>query len=435
MQIAIFILTLILVIWQPRGLSMGFTALGGALLALITGIVTLQDVAIVWGMVWNATLTAIALIIISRILDEAGFFRGLALWLAYAGLGRGRLFFVLLMVLGALLTANLSNYGTALIWTPTLMEMLLLLGFSSKATFALVFATGFIADATSLPLSTSNLVNLISTDYFNISFFRYLLVMIPVNFVAIATGTGVIWFYFDRYIPFTYNLDRMPPPDSVIRDPVVCQWSFAVLGSLLIGYFLAQPLGIPVSSIAVSGALVMLAISGRWFHQDNTAILSLRKVWCEIPWSVLGFSLGMSILALSWRNTELTTLLSQLLKQLSGWGLTQVAMGTGFLATLLSGVMNNIPAVLINSLAIQDVLGIDSSVREVMMYANVIGCDLGGKITPIGSLSTLLWLNILARQGRPIAWEQYIRIAFIVTLPVLSVSLLGLAIWLPWLIV
>jgi arsenical pump membrane protein len=414
---------------------MGFTALGGALLTLITGIVTLQDVAIVWGMVWNATLTAIALIIISRILDAAGFFRGLALWLVHAALGRGRLFFLVSIVLGALLTAGLSNYGTALIWTPTLMEMLLVLGFSSKATFALVFATGFIADAASLPLPVSNLVNLISTDYFKISFFRYLLVMIPVNFVAIATGTGVIWFYFDRYIPFTYNLDGMPPPDSVIRDPLVYQWSFAVLGSLLIGYFLAQPLGIPVSSIAVSGALVMLAISGRWFHQDDIAIFSFRKVWSKIPWSVIGFSLGMSILAFSWRNTELTTLLSQLLKQLSGWGLTQVAMGTGFLATLLSGVSNNLPAVLINSLAIQDVFGIDPSVREVMVYANVIGCDLGAKITPIGSLSTLLWLNILARQGRWIAWDQYIRIAFIVTLPVLLMSLLTLAIWLPWLIV
>lgn len=413
---------------------MGFTALGGSMLAVITGIVTLQDVAIVWGMVWNATLTAIALIIISRILDAAGFFRGLALWLAHAGLGRGRLFFVLLIVLGALITASLTNYGTALIWTPTLMEMLLILGFSSKATFALVFATGFIADAASLPLPVSNLVNLISTDYFNISFFRYLLVMIPVNFVAIATGIGVIWFYFDRYIPFTYNLDRMPPPASVIRDPLVCQWSFAVLGSLLIGYVLAQPLGVPASSIAVSGALVMLAISGRWFHQDDIAIFSFRKVWREIPWSIIGFSLGMSILAFSWRNTELTTLLSQLLNQLSGWGLTQVAMGTGFLATLLSGVMNNLPAVVINSLAIQDVLGIEPSVREVMVYANTIGCDLGAKITPIGSLSTLLWLNILARKGRPIAWEQYIPIAFILTIPVLSISLLSLAIWLPWLI-
>jgi arsenical pump membrane protein len=413
---------------------MGLSALGGAMLALATGVVSLQDVATVWGMVGNATLTAIALIIISRILDEAGFFRGLALSLAHAGLGRGRLFFVLLIVLGALLTASLSNYGTALIWTPTLIEMLLVLGFSSQATFAMVFVTGFIADAASLPLPVSNLVNLISTDYFHISFFRYLLVMIPVNFVAIATGTSVIWFYFDRYIPFTYNLDCMPPPDSVIRDPLVYQWSFAVLGSLLIGYFLAQSLGIPVSSIAVSGALVMLAISGRWFHQDDLAIFSFRKVWSNIPWSVIGFSLGMSILAFSWRNTELTTLLSQLLKQLSGWGLTQVAMGTGFLATLLSGVSNNLPAVLINSLAIQDVFGIEPSVREMMVYANVIGCDLGAKITPIGSLSTLLWLNILVRKGRSIAWEQYISIAFIITLPVLLMSLLSLAIWLPWLI-
>jgi arsenical pump membrane protein len=97
-------------------------------------------------------------------------------------------------------------------------------------------------------------------------------------------------------------------------------------------------------------------------------------------------------------------------------------------------VSNNLPAVLINSLAIQDVLGIDPSVREVMVYANTIGCVLGAKITPIGSLSTLLWLNILARQGRPIAWDKYIPMACIFTIPVLSISLLSLAIWLPWLI-
>lgn len=413
---------------------MGLSALGGAMLALAMGVVTLQDVATVWGMVWNATLTAIALIIIAHILDAAGFFHGLILWLAHAGLGRAGLFFVFLILLGALFAASLSNYGTALIWTPTLMDMLLLMGFSSKATFALVFATGFMADVASLPLPISNMVNLIGTDSFNISWFRYLLVMIPMNFVAMATGIGVIWFYFDRYIPFTYNLDRMPPPDSVIRDPVVCQWSVAVLGSLLIGYCVAQPLGIPVSAIAMSGALVMLAISGRWFHQDHTALMAFRKVGSEVPWSVIGFTLGMSILAFSWRNTELIPLLSQWLQQLSGWGLTQVAMGTGLWATLLSGVINNLPAVLINSLAIQDVFGIEPSVREVMVYANVIGCDLGAKITPIGSLSTLLWLNILARKGRPIAWNQYIRIAFMVSLPVLLMSLLSLAIWLPWLI-
>lgn len=87
-------------------------------------------------------------------------------------------------------------------------------------------------------------------------------------------------------------------------------------------------------------------------------------------------------------------------------------------------MVNSVPAVLINSLAIQDVFGIEPSVREVMVYANVSACALGAKMTPIGSLYTLLWLNILARKGRPIAWEQYIGIAFIISLPVLLMSLL-----------
>jgi len=434
LPIAIFLFTLALVIWQPRGLGIGFSALGGASLALSAGIVTLQDVATVWGIVGNATFSAIALVIISLILDEAGFFRWLALLLARGCFGRGRLFFPVVVLLGALVTASLSNYSTALIWTPTLMEMLLVLGFSSKTTLAFVFATGFMADVASLPLPVSNLVNLISTDYFKISFLRYVLVMIPINFVAIATGMGVIWFYFDRYMPLTYTLDRMPPPDSVIRDPLVCQWSFAVLGLLLIGYFFAQPLGVPVSAMTAIAVLLMLALSGRWFHREDTVVIPIGKVLREVPWQVILFSLGMSIIVFGLRNTDLTTLLSQLLKQLSGWGLTQVAMGTGFLAALLSGVMNNLPAVLINALAIHDVVGIDPAVQEVMVYANAIGCDIGAKITPIGSFSTLLWLDILARKGRPISWSQYVRIAFVLTIPVLLMSLLSLAIWLPWLI-
>jgi arsenical pump membrane protein len=122
------------------------------------------------------------------------------------------------------------------------------------------------------------------------------------------------------------------------------------------------------------------------------------------------------------------------LEQLSAWGLTIAATGTGLLATLLSGVMNNLSTVLINALAIQDVTGIDPAIREVMVYANVIGCNIGAKITPIGSLSTLLWLDLLRRKGLDISWGQYVRMAVSLTIPVLIVSLLSLAIWLPWLI-
>lgn len=434
MAFAIFLLTLILVIWQPRGLGIGFSALGGALLALATGVVRLQDVPTVWAMVWNATFTLVALVIISLILDEAGFFKWLALLVARGGGGRGRLLFVLVILLGALVTALLTNDGTALIWTPTVMEMLLVLGFNPGATLAFVFATGFIADATSSPLPVSNLVNIIAADYFHISFLRYSLVMVPVNFVAIAFSLAVLCFYFDRHIPARYSLTRLPPPANAIRDQVVCRWSFLILGLLLIGYFFAAPLSIPVSFIAGTSALVMLAFAGRWFHKDKTAVIEIRKILPEAPWQVILFSLGMYLVVIGLRDAGMTALINQQLRQLSGWGLTLSATGTGFLAALLSGVMNNLPTVLINALAIPDATGLDPAVREVMVYANIVGCNIGAKITPIGSLSTLLWLNVLARKGLRISWIQYVRIALILTVPVLFASLLSLAVWLPWLI-
>ncbi len=434
LPIAIFLLTLTLVIWQPRGLGIGFSALGGALLALATGVASLQNISTVWALTWNASFTLIALAIIGYILNEAGFFQWLALVLAQLGIGRGRLLFAFVVLLGALITALLTNECTAVLWTPVVMEMLLLLGFRPRGTLAFIFATGFIADAASTILPVSNLVNLISVDYFKISFLRYVMVMVPVSFVAIATSLVVLWFYFDRDIPPTYDSKPLPPPASAIRDPLVWQWSFAILGFLLVGYFVASALSLPVSLVTAIGALAMIALAGRWFHRHNPPIIELRQVWRAAPWQVILFTLGMSVVVIGLYQADLTVGLSQCLEYLSPWGLTLAATGTGLLATLLSGAIGNLPTLLINHLAIQDLTGIAPEVREVMVYASTIGCSIGAKITPVGSLSTLLWLNILARKGIQIGWGEYARMALTLTVPVLFVSLLSLAIWLPWLI-
>ena len=79
LAIAIFVATVTLVIWQPRGLGIGWSAIGGALVALATGVISLADIPVVWDIIWNATGAVVAVILISLILDRAGFFEWAAL--------------------------------------------------------------------------------------------------------------------------------------------------------------------------------------------------------------------------------------------------------------------------------------------------------------------------------------------------------------------
>ena len=51
----IFLATIVLVIWQPRGLGIGWSATLGAVVALLSGVVHLGDIPVVWQIVWNAT--------------------------------------------------------------------------------------------------------------------------------------------------------------------------------------------------------------------------------------------------------------------------------------------------------------------------------------------------------------------------------------------
>jgi arsenical pump membrane protein len=430
LALVLFLATLALVIWQPRGLGIGWSAMGGAVLALLTGVISWADVPVVWQIVWDATFTFVALIVISVLLDEAGFFQWAALHIARWGGGRGHWLFPLVVVLGALITAVFANDGAALLLTPIVVAILLRLNFTPAATLAFVVATGFVADTTSLPLVISNLVNIVSANYFGITFNRYAAVMVPVNIVSLLATLGVLWLAYRRQVPQYYPLAQLEAPATALRDRLVFRAAFPMLVLLLLGYFVLAPLGVPVAAVTGTAALVLLALAGRWHQAGRGAVLSPVKVLREAPWQIVIFSLGMYLVVYGLRNAGLTGSLATALVWLAGHGPWVAAIGTGFGAALLSSVMNNLPGVLVGALSIEQAQGIPPLTRELMIYANVIGCDLGPKFTPIGSLATLLWMHVLARKGITIGWGQYMRIGLAITPPVLLVVLAALVVWL-----
>ena len=410
----LFFITLLVVIWQPKGLQIGTTALIGAALALILGVVSIADVWTVTGIVWDATLAFIGIIILSMVLDDIGFFEWCAIHMAKLSHGNGHLMFVYSLLLGSFVSALFANDGAALILTPILLAKMRILKLNLKTIVAFLLAGGFITDSASLPFVFSNLTNIVTANYFHIGFAQYIKVMSIPYVISTIVSIVVLWLVLHKDIPKRVQTDLLKDPDSVLKNKTLFYFSWLFLALLLAGYFLGDAYHLPVSLFALGGALLFLAIASAMKATDAMRIIKTA------PWQVVWFSIGLYIVVYGLKNAGLTEYLTTILKSLNTQGDVVAVVGTGFIAAILSALMNNMPTVMIMDIALHDIP------NQALAYAPIVGCTLGPKMTPFGSLATLLWLHVLAQKGVRISFKEYSKFGLIVTPPVLLIVLLSL---------
>ncbi len=409
----IFIVTLIFVIWQPKNLQIGTTAVIGSIVALVLGVVSFSDVLIVTNIVWDATLAFIGIIILSMVLDEIGCFEWAALKMAKFSNGSGIKMFIYSILLGAFVSALFANDGAALILTPILLAKMRILKLNTKTIVAFLLAGGFISDSASLPFVFSNLTNIVTANYFSIGFVEYFLNMIIPFIVSVLASIVILWLLLRKDIPQTVDISLLKEPKSVIKNMKLFYFSWVFLGFLLCAYFIGDAFDLPISIFALGGAIIFLIIA------TLSKTVNAKQIIKEAPWQVVWFSIGLYIVVYGLKNAGLTDYLTIILKDLALRGDTIAILGTGFIAAFLSAIMNNMPTVMIMDIALHDIP------NQALAYANIIGCNLGPKMTPFGSLATLLWLHVLAKKGVKIGFWEYSKFGLIITPPVLLLVLLA----------
>lgn len=151
----------------------------------------------------------------------------------------------------------------------------------------------------------------------------------------------------------------------------------------------------------------------------------------KTPWHILAFAFGVYVVVTGMRNAGLTDwITAQVEPYIAAGGLASI-MWTGGLLTVMSNLINNLPSVMIGTMALTD-MGLDGRTLQIAYLANIIGSDVGALLTPLGTLAALIWMFILKQHGIRVSWGAYIRNALLVIPAGLFVSLAALYFWTQW---
>jgi arsenical pump membrane protein len=395
---AIFIATLAAVMIRPFRLSEALSAAAGAILMLVGGFVGPGEAAALLVREWNTFGFFLGLMVISAFAEEAGIFETLANAAARWGKGRAERLYLAVFAVGALISVFLTNDSTALILTPVVYALVTRL---RLPVLPFMFACTFIADTASFVLPVSNPINIIIQGAFGSSlgtFLRYLL--LPSAAAIILNAALFVWL-FRRDLAVRYELPQRPVTRA--PDPKLLIVSSCVLGLIALAYVLGSIFQLPLSLVALGGAVLMF-----------TAALSLgrldfRMLAHRVSWPIFLFIAGMFVVVRAVENLGFTAAFGNVLIRLAGGRPFPTVLAVAGGTAVGSNLINNVPMSLVMVSTLHN-LPTSAPAYHSLAFAAMLGADLGPNLTTVGSLATMLWLLILRRRGLEISTLEYFKL-------------------------
>ena len=399
----IFAITLACVVIRPWHLNEAWSAAGGALLMVLTGAITPQSAAQAIGGEWNLFLFFLGLMLTAAVADMVGFFDWAAAMAVAAARGSGRQLLFNVLMLGALVTIFLSNDATAIILTPVVYSIVTRL---RLRVMPYLFAVSFMANAASMTLPISNPINVLTGDRLRASLEVYESHLLAASVCAIAITTLVLMAVFWRTTNRSFTCDWRSVAASAVTDRrsfvAVVTGLVILAGGYVVGSALLWPLGV-IAMVGAGGLLITASVLRRF---------SRTHISAHVSPTLFVYIAGLFVIVRSIQDAGLTAdLVSGAMAQVSD---SASAVVTGVLSSaVLSNTANNLPALMVLISGAQSG-GVDAALRVPFLFGALAGADLGPNLTPVGALSTMLWLVIVRRRGIEVSAWDFLRLGALV---------------------
>ena len=425
-SVAIFAVTLFLMVKRPFGLRLGYAAGIGAAASLLLGTVTVGQAVESFLNIWDAALAFLGIVAFSVTLDAMGFFKWAALRVVRMAGGSGlRLFFDV-----ALLTAAVSilfaNDSAVLILTPIVLEIVTCLGVDQKGKQAYLFGAGLMADTAAMPLITSNPINILSADFFKYSFIEHLIFMGPVAVAVILSSLLLFYLFFGKQIPKNYDTQAADAlaADKPVISPFLLRISLFTLVTIDIGYVMTSVSRVPVSLVICSGAAFLIAVywfTLKWEGSVNGGKKGLVGLAKNINWDIVLFMFSIFLVVQGLETASITNLLSSALVAAGRLPLMLGIFAPSMIVTVGASFMNNWPMTILGLLSIKQATLSGTSLTG-LIFSNIIGNNLGPHFFPLGSLAIVIWLETMKPKGVTISIKEYLKVGAVLSIAQVAVA-------------
>ena len=485
LPLVIFALTLFCILRRPFGFGIWVYSSIGAVATFALGLVELRDLLFIFLLIWDSALTLIALIVISFCLQAFGFFEWLIFWVlkicavkysvknakssvdsnadsdaqshesnldsrldSHANLHiHTRKMFIALCVFCAFTSAVLANDGAILIFTPLVLGLFLRArNATNPQIIAFLFATAFMCDISSNALTISNLTNIITAHFHYIGFGNFARTMLLPNFFGILSAIALFLVVFRT--PLSAKICFRTPLKPKLSNKLFALHC-ACLCVFVASFFFSTHFSLPLSvNCGIYAGILLFTL---WRKSHSKAKSTLKNA----PFGIIVFVFGLFVVVFGLTKTDIQPFFVAILHAISPdkWS---AIFGASALSAFGASVFNNLPMVLFGNLAINELFAplvafgdlpqtdfftldltnstfvADKNLKQNLVYAHLLGCNIGSKLTPIGSLCTLLWLSLIAKnsllsqRGVDFGFWRYCKYALIFTPFVLCCACAGL---------